>query len=145
MNDHTEIDQLVRAAASSLAITWGTGAPFAIGKIRAERVGFASLPSVVLDVYCRAEDLGSVIPIIRQRVYGELAERGWRPEDVSVVPMVGAGRTRKYRDENERSDSCGRNKMGVQHNVRFDMSRELAAATFQGFGSFKSIPDRSAS
>lgn len=145
MNENTEIDQLVRAAASSLAISWHTDAPYRIEGVRAERVGFASLPSVVLDVYCRAEDLGAVIPIVRQRVYGELAERGWRPEDISVVPMVSAGRTRKYRDENERSPSHGRNKMGVQHGFRFDMSRDLAAATFQGSGSFRAIPDRSAS
>src|SRR4051812_27172016 len=115
MNENTEIDQLVRAAASSLAISWHTGAPFAIGKIRAERVGFASLPGVVLNVYCREADLPGVIPVVRQRVYGELAERGWRPEDISVVPMVSTGRTRKYRDENERSDSHGRNKMGVEY------------------------------
>lgn len=127
---------------TSLAIRFGTSAPFAIGRISAEMVGYARLPSVVLSVCCREEDLSSMVPIVRQRVYGELAERGWTADDIGFQPMVTRGRRRKYRDENESSESYGRDKFGVEHRFRFDMEKKLAAVTFVGGGSFKSVPSR---
>lgn len=134
-------ESLLKAMHSSLTISWGTHAPFAIGRISGEKVGYAQLPSVVLSVFCREEDMSHLVPIVRQRVYGELAERGWSPDDIGFQPGVQRNRRRKFRDENEASDSYGRDKFGIEFRFRFDMGRELAAATFAGGGSFKPIPN----
>ena len=40
------------------------------------------------------------------------------------------------------SDSYGRRKRGREWTFHFEMSRELAKATFVGFGSFKQLPER---
>lgn len=137
-------EQLLRTAHSSLCISWGTDAPFEIGRVRAEKVGFAQIPRAVLDVVCRPEDVSALVPIVRQRVFAELAERGWDNEEIEFRPTVQRGRRRKFRDANERSGSFGRDKFGVQQTFGFDMRPELARATFQGFGSFRQLPDRSA-
>src|SRR5262245_5919496 len=133
--------ELLRAMHSSLCIRFGTTAPYAIGAIRAERVGYAQDPCVVLDVYCPDDSLSALVPIVRQRVYGELASRGWNPESVEFTPSTMRDRRRKSRDENESSESYGREKFGNHYVFRFRMARELAAATFVGFGSFRSIPN----
>jgi hypothetical protein len=142
MSDELDNVELLRSMHASLCIRFGTTAPYKIGKVRGEKVGYAQIPSLVLDVYCRDEDLGALVPIVRQYVYGELAERGWSADDLGFVPGTMRGRRRKFRDENESSESYGRDKFGIEYQFRFDMNRELAAATFVGFGSFKSIPEK---
>jgi hypothetical protein len=139
MNDQ----ELLKTLHTSLCVRFGTDVPYALGRISGEKVGFAQLPSVVLDVYCRPEDISALVPIVRQRVYGELAERGWSADDIGFQPGVQQNRRRKFRDENESSPSYGRDKFGICHRFRFDMESELARATFQGFGSFKPIPSAS--
>jgi hypothetical protein len=140
MSENTE---LLKQIHSSLCIRFGTQAPYEIGKIRAERVGFASIPTVTFDVSCRQEDVSSLVPILRQRMYGELAERGWTPDDVEFSPTVGGSyRGRMFVDQNEESESFGRKKKGVRLEFRWEMKKDLAAATFVGFGSFKSLPDK---
>jgi hypothetical protein len=97
---------------------------------------------VVVDVCCRNEDVPALVPIVRQRVFAELAERGWGDEHVAVTPGVGGSyRRRKFRDENEASESHGRDKFGCALEFGFDMSAEMAAASFNR-GSFGSIPER---
>lgn len=135
-------EELLRAAHSSLAIRWGTTAPYAIGKISTEKIGYAQIPCVVLNVWCRDEDLSSLVPIVRQRVFGELAERGWDNDSIQFQPIVQRNRRRKFTDENESSDSFGKSKFGQEHRFSWEMRPELAAATFIGFGSFKPLPPR---
>ena len=135
-------DSLLKAVHESLCIRFGTTAPYAIGQVTAEKVGYAQIPSVVVTVTCRDEDVGALVPIVRQRVYGELAERGWTADDVEFRPSMMRGRRRKFRDENESSRSHGRDKFGVEYRFRFDMGRALASATFVGFGSFRPLADR---
>jgi hypothetical protein len=137
-----EMLDILKQAHSSLCIRFGTDAPFAIGPIRGEKVGYAQDPCVALDVTCRDEDLSALVPIVRQRVYGELAERGWGPDDVQFTPMTLRWRRRKFRDENESSSSYGRDKFGIAYRFTFRMESELARATFTGFGSFRPLPDR---
>lgn len=136
-------EELLKSAHSSLCITFGTTAPFSIGGFGAERVGFAGIPSVVVGVTCRDEDLPAMVPIVRQRLYRELAERGWTPDDVEFSPSTQRGRQRRFRDENESSASCGRNKFGYEVRFRFGMGRALTEAAFAGGGwSFRRLPDR---
>lgn len=134
-------EDLLRAASRSLAIRWGTDAPYSIGHVSAEKVGYAQIPSVVVSVICRDEDVPALVPIVRQRVFAELAERGWPDEQIEFRPNVQRGRRRKFTDENESSESHGRAKFGVEQRFRFEMRRELAQATFQGFGSFARLPN----
>lgn len=134
--------ELLQSIHTSLCIRFGTTAPYAIGPVSAEKIGYAQDPSVVLTVVCRPEDISALVPIVRQRVYGELAERGWSPDDIAFTPGTQRGRRRKFRDENESSDSHGRDKFGVEQRFSFGMGRELAAATFVGGGTFKSLPTR---
>lgn len=137
-----EIIELAKAAHASLCIRFGTLAPYNIGHVSAERVGYAQIPSVVVTVICRDEDIGSLVPVVRQRVYGELAERGWTPDDIGFTPSTQRGRRRKFRDENESSESHGKDKFGIEYRFRFDMEKPLAAATFTNFGTFKELPRR---
>lgn len=140
MND--DLTDLLKLAHGSLCIRFGTTAPFSIGRVSAERVGYAQDPCLTLNVVVRDEDLPALVPIVRQRVYGELAERGWTADDIAFTPSTMRGRRRKFRDENESSESFGRDKFGTEYAFRFHMERELAAATFVGFGSFRSLPTK---
>ncbi len=135
-------EQLLKAAHNSLCIRWGTTGPYAIGRVTAERIGYAQDPCVVVTVTCRDEDLSSLVPITRQRVYRELAERGWTPDDIEFRPSTQRGRRRRFVDENESSESLGRNKMGSEYRFSFRMERDLARQTFAGGGSFKNLPTR---
>ena len=134
--------QLLKSVHNSLAVRWGTSAPFHIGWIEAEKIGFAGIPSVVCNVFCRDEDLGSLVPIVRQRVYTELGSRGWGPDDIEFTPTTQRGRRRKFTDTNESSETRGREKFGILYRFSFEMERELAHATFQGSGSFKKLPTK---
>lgn len=131
---------LLKTMHSSLCITFATDAPYSIGGISGERVGYAQDPCVVLTVVCRDEDLSALVPVVRQRLYGELAERGWTPDNVAFTPSTQRNRRRKFRDGNERSASFGRDKFGMEYRFTFLMDSHLASATFAGFGSFRSIP-----
>lgn len=135
-------EQLLKTMHASLAITFGTTAPYKVGHVEGERIGFAYIPSVVVNVFCRDQDLSALVPIVRQRVYRELAERGWTPDDIEFKPSVQRGRRRKFTDTNESSESYGREKFGIEHRFSFEMHPELARQTFVGSGSFKPLPQR---
>jgi len=149
MSPLTTDEALLKAAHSSLCIRWGTSAPYAIGRVRAERVGFASIPMITVDVSCKTRDMDALVPIVRQRVYGELAERGWTPDDIEFTPTVGGSyRERLFVDENETSESVGRRKRGARLEYHWEMKPELARATFDPrvrpgqAGSFATLPER---
>lgn len=143
MTEPTITEELVRGLHASLVVSFGTTAPFAIGKVRAEKVGFASIPRVVVDVDCRAEDVGALVPIVRQRVFAELAERGWDNHVIGLKPGVGQWRRRRFVDQNEDSESFGKNKFGHQHVFGFDIvDDEFRKFTFAGGGSFARLPER---
>lgn len=137
-------EELLRELHSSLCITFGTNAPFAIGRVTGERVGYASDPAVAIQVKVRDEDLSTLVPIVRQRVFAELAERGWENELIEFTPSVRRGRLLYFVDENEASRSKGKRKRGHDYTFHFWMKPELAKATFAGAGSFARIPNREA-
>lgn len=135
-------EALLRTAHSSLCIRWGTNAPFAIGHVSAEKIGFASDPCVVVTVDCRDEDVSSLVPVVRQRVFAELAERGWENQVIEFVPSVQRNRRRRFVDQNEESESYGRNKFGHEHRFSYRMvDPEFAKATFTR-GSYAQLPER---
>lgn len=142
-------EDLLKSAHASLAVRWGTSAPFAIGKVRPQRIGFASIPCVTVTVNCRRESIPAMVPILRQCIYGELAERGWTPDDVEFTPSVEcSGRERLFVDENDSSPSCGRRKRGIVAEFRWEMKPELARQTFDprvrpgGNGYYATLPER---
>lgn len=138
-------EELLRAVSDSLCIRFGTNAPFAIGRVIGERYGFADLKTVAIRVNVRDEDVSMVVPIVRQRVFAELGERGWENEQIEFVPTVRQERRGRYVffvDENEESPSYGERKRGNEYTFHFEMRPELAKATFAEFGSYKPIPER---
>jgi len=135
-------EALLKTVHNSLAVRFGTTAPYHIGWVEAEKIGFAGIRAVVCNVFCRDEDLSALVPIVRQRVYTELASRGWGPDDIEFRPTTQRGRRRKFTDTNESSESHGREKFGMEYRFSFEMKRELGAATFQGGGSFKKLPTK---
>lgn len=137
-------EALLRSLHTHLCIRWGTEAPFQIGSVSAQKVGFAEIPRVVVPVWCREEDVSALVPIVRQRVFAELASRGWTDEVVEFTPGVRleSRRRRKFTDENEESETFGRARYGHQHVFGFDIrDKHFRDATFQGFGSFAKLPE----
>ncbi len=128
----TDDDQaLLVQAHTSLAIHWGTTAPFKIGKIYCRRIGFANDPMIEVEVNVKDCDVPALVPILRQRIYGELAERGWAPEAIDFKPSVQTGRRRKFVDENEYSESFGKNKIAETHLYHWLMlDKELITETW---------------
>ena len=136
------IDELVRGVAASLTISWHTDAPYSIGLVKAERIGFADIPCVVVYVDCKPEDVSAIVPIVRQRVFAELAERGWDNHVVDLKPSVQQNRRRKFLDGNSRSKSFRKAKFGNEHRFTFEIvDREFKTATFAG-GRYAKLPDR---
>jgi hypothetical protein len=106
------IEKLMRSAAASSNVTFGTSAPFAImGCLRAQEIGFASIPVVHLNVW--AKDPEDVVTIARQVVYRTLEANGIPCEAVAFTPSVQRGFGKEmFVDQNPSSASKGRRKMG---------------------------------
>lgn len=141
MDEQTET--LIRDASSSLCVRWGTDAPFAIGQVRAERIGYADIPCVVVTVDCRDEDVSALVPIVRQRVFAELAERRWANTVLRVSPTVQRNRRRRFIDGNESSPSFGKHKFGNDHRFSFEIvDTAFAACVFASSRRYALLPDR---
>lgn len=141
MNEQTET--LIRDISSSLVVRFGTTAPYSIGPVTAERIGYADIPSIVTTVHCRDEDTSSLVPIVRARVFAELAERGWANTVVRVVPSVQRNRKRRFVDGNEDSPSFGKPKFGLEHRFSFEIvDTAFAAVVFEKRNRYAPLPDR---
>lgn len=135
-----DTQKLLTGAHASLCVQFGTTAPYALGAIRCERVGFADLPFVTISVMVAQRDMDALAPIARQHVYRYLAERDIAPEMVKFSPSVGGSyRRRRFCDQNESSPTCGKNKMGCPLEFRFEMDPLLARAV-QWQGSRGTLP-----
>ncbi len=134
-----ELDGIARTMHRSLAITFGTTAPYAFGSIRLERTGFASIPRLIVPVTTPALDV--CIPLCRQRAFAYLAERGVSDEHLAFTPVVGGSsyRRRLFTDENEASPTCGKRKYGHQYDVGFEMSKMLAGAVDWRSGTYGTL------
>lgn len=132
-------EELIRLMASSRGITMGTDAPYDFANLRIEKVGFADIPRVAVDVYCRPEDLSAIIPSARQVVYRWLEENEMTNEAVRLSPFVGRHRIKMFVDANPRSRTRGKRKRGLHHTVGFDIDRNFVGLfNWQGSrGSFR--------
>jgi hypothetical protein len=115
--------------------------PFALGRIRLQKTGFADIPQLVVPVFVAGKHTSAVVPVARQAAFAWLAERGISDEHLRHIPGVTVGRRRKY------VDTEGRNRMGELCDFRFDLSATLAAAVqwdWTGKGSLRAGWEQSA-
>jgi hypothetical protein len=72
---------------------------------------------------CKERDVSSLIPVCRQMAFAYLAERGVSNEHLAFRPTVQSHyRGRKFTDQH------GKSRMGVYHEVHFELSKMLAGA-----------------
>ena len=113
-------EKFLRAVHADSAISWRTTAPYDLGNVEICRIGFAGDPVVLVQVRCRADDVSSLVPIVRQYVFFELQTAGVSNEAVMFVPSVSlVDRKRKFVDRNESSPTKGKNKMGNVNDYKF--------------------------
>ena len=123
-----EIEPPARAIHRNPQIVLVTAKPHAIGEPRLEKVGFARTPELLVTVNCRRADVGDLIPLVRQRAFAFLAERGISDEHLRFVPRVSFGERRR-----SFTDQDGVRRFGQEHEIRFDLSKMLAdAVAWQG-------------
>lgn len=116
----TDAQVAVRDMADTLAITYHTNALREIGSFRFEMAGFARIPRLTVSVWCKEQDMPSLIPLLRQMAQSHLGELGWGSKHLAVTPSVGRGSRRKFTDQH------GAGRMGTQHDVSFELSGEIA-------------------
>ena len=120
---HTpETEQTVRMLARSLAVTYSPGVPFALGRIRLQKTGFADIPQLAVPVYVARRHTGALVPVARAAAFAYLAERGVADTHLRHIPGVSVGRRRRY------IDTEGKTRMGEDCEYRFDLSHTLTAA-----------------
>jgi hypothetical protein len=103
--------KLMAEAHASLAIEFATTVPFQLLGIKFERIGFGSMPTMVVRMY--AKNAKDVVLVARQYLMREMALVGIRPETVEFTPSVSVpSRKSRFTDTNSRSKSKGHNKMG---------------------------------
>lgn len=119
-----DIDNLLRHLAISQCCRFGTTAPFTLGEIQIQKVGFAQIPVIGMQVICPAAASRSMTPIVRSLVFMELETAGLTNEAVEFVPRVSTGKYRKFVDINESSPTLGKNKMGYEYTFSFEIRPE---------------------
>jgi len=108
----------LREMASSDYFTFGTSAPYAMGDVVIEKVGFGSIPMV----NCREQDIRALVPVVRQKVFRFLAAAGVPDTVLQFSPRVGEIRRReRFVDENPSSPSRGKNKFGACSRFSFEI------------------------
>lgn len=114
-------EQLLRDSAASLCCDLLTDAPFQMGDLQIEKVGFAEIPVVFVTIACTPKAIPSIVPVARQFVFRELAAAGIENEIVAFTPTVQDQRRVKFVDCNEHSRSKGKNKMGSFYRFSFEI------------------------
>ena len=136
------IIQVLRAASASLAMDWCVNAPFQMGELQVERIGFANIPVVYVMVHCPPRAIGVIGPVVRQFVYRELATAGLQNEIVDFVPTVQSqNRRQRFVDCNEHSPTKGKNKMGGVYRFSFEI-KQSCVGLFEWHGSYGRLPQR---
>lgn len=117
---------IIRDMAKNNSIKWGTNAPFEFpGDLRIIRHGFADIPVVQVDVICRPEDKGAMVPLVRQAIWQKMEAHGLESEIFEFVPTVQTqGRQRMFTDQNESSKTHGKRKRGVLSTFSFEIKKE---------------------
>ncbi len=114
-------EELARNVAASLCCDWLTTAPFQMGELQIEKVGFAEIPVAFVMVVCSPKSISAVVPVVRQFVFRELAAAGIENEILEFTPGVEADRRRRFVDCNEHSPSKGKNKVGRAYRFAFEI------------------------
>ena len=137
-----DLEKLLRTAAASPAVRFGTIAPFQLGNVEIEKIGFADIPVMLVNVYCRREDITALVPIVRQHVFGELETAGFSNEIVEFTPGVATNQVRMFVDCNESSPSLGKRRRGNHCRFTFEIKKEhVGKFDWGGFcGKYGSIP-----
>jgi hypothetical protein len=117
-------EQLLRDTAASLSCDLLTDAPFQMSELQIEKVGFAEIPVAFVTVACPPKAISTLVPIVRQFVYRELAAAGIENEILAFVPRVqDQGRRHRFVDCNEHSPTKGKNKVGRIYRFAFEIKR----------------------
>ena len=82
-------DDLIKRASESLAITFGTNVPYAIGRVAPFERGFAHIRSITVSVDVPERGRNALVPIARQVVAAELASHGFTLDSVELRPTTG--------------------------------------------------------
>ena len=118
-----QAEQLMRDTAASLCCDMLTDAPYQMGDLRIEKVGFAEIPVVFVTVACPREAISAIVPVARQFIFRELAAAGIENEIVEFTPTVSTERRVRFTDCNEHSPTKGKNKMGCFCRFAFEIKR----------------------
>ena len=114
-------EQLLRDSAASFCCDLLTDAPYEMGDLQIEKVGFAEIPVVFVTVACPPKAISSIVPVVRQFVYREIKAAGIENEISGFVPRVQDQRRGRFVDCNEHSRSKGKNKMGIFYRFAFEI------------------------
>ena len=115
-----QAEQIIRDTASSLCCDMLTDAPFQMGELQIEKVGFAEIPVAFVIVACPPKAVSAIVPVARQFIYREFAAAGIENEILAFTPTVQEQRRGKFVDCNEHSPSKGKNKMGRLFRFAFE-------------------------
>jgi hypothetical protein len=127
---------------TSRGIRFGTSAPYKIGYVGPDRIGFADIPMVVVEMY--GKESGSLVPIARQLAMAVAAKNGLQMDmGGSLVPIarqlamavaaknglqmdmgppgLKIGRERLFTDENPSSPYFGKRKRLQEYTYQFEV------------------------
>lgn len=99
---------------------WGTSAPYAVGRVGPDRVGYADIPTLSVDLFGRAADVGVLTPIARQLAMLAAEVNGLTLN--MAPPGLKRGREKMMDDQNPSSSSFGKRKRLMELVFRFDIA-----------------------
>jgi hypothetical protein len=115
---------MLHGMANSPAVTFHTEVPYRIGEVTAARVGFAGIPKVLVKVWCKADALDAVTPVVRQHVWRKFRELDIDWVALNLMPTVQTNKRRMVTDDNDRSPSFGKRKLLNECRFAFEIIKE---------------------
>ncbi len=116
-----QAEQILRGTAVSLSCDLLTDAPFQMGDLQIEKIGFAETPVVFVTVACSPKAISVIVPVARQFIFRELEAAGIENEIVEFTPRVQEQRRGRFVDCNEHSPTKGKNKVGRFYRFAFEI------------------------
>lgn len=99
---------------------WGTSGPYAVGRVGPDRVGYADIPTLSVDLFGRAADVGVLTPIARQLAMLAAEVNGLTLN--MAPPGLKRGREKMMEDQNPSSESLGKRKRLMELVFNFDIA-----------------------
>lgn len=118
-----QMDEVLRDMAASLCADWLTNAPFQLGELRIEKVGFAEIPVAFVMVACSPKAITAMVPVVRQFIFREMEAAGIENEILEFTPSVQDQKGVRFVDCNEHSPTKGKNKVGRLYRFTFEIKR----------------------